>query len=257
MLISVDGTGCTGMPGTRARQYAKEMAGSFVRRVHNGSSQRNRKYHEGPDLTGIAYMVSTATLFQQVEDFWRGGDRQIFLVGYSRGGAVVIDLAYMLTYRALADGRKAEIDAMFLFDAVNRTIQMASNQKIPPNVKVCYHAKRSPNAYSRGFFGNCGTEYDKKTTKWADRAFMTTHGGMGGVLWGEKGVKTEVTNLPPLTSVPMGLSWGGTPRPPHDPPYISEGYPFGETNVTVAQEKAGSAEVWAWMKNFLGRHGVV
>ena len=66
-------------------------------------------------------------------------DYRIFLVGYSRGGSECIFLANLLQRAGLA------VEAMFLFDAVNMTIDLAPFRKIPSNVKVCYHAHRNPN----------------------------------------------------------------------------------------------------------------
>ena len=69
---------------------------------------------------------------------------RIFLVGYSRGGSECIFLANLLQRAGLA------VEAMFLFDAVNMTVDLAPFRKIPSNVKACYHAYRNPkfaNAY--------------------------------------------------------------------------------------------------------------
>src|ERR1700738_3383642 len=71
-------------------------------------------------------------------------DYRIFLVGYSRGGSECIFLANLLSRAGLA------VEAMFLFDAVHMTVDLAPFRKIPSNVKACYHAYRNPkfaNAY--------------------------------------------------------------------------------------------------------------
>jgi hypothetical protein len=64
---------------------------------------------------------------------------RIFLVGYSRGGSECIFLANLLQRAGLV------VEAMFLFDAVNMTFDLAQFRRIPSNVKACYHAYRNPN----------------------------------------------------------------------------------------------------------------
>lgn len=63
---------------------------------------------------------------------------RIFLVGYSRGGSECVFLANLLQRAGL------QVEAMFLFDAVNMTVDLRQYKKIPSNVKVCYHACRNP-----------------------------------------------------------------------------------------------------------------
>lgn len=261
MLICVDGKGGywgLSLPKFREADYAQKMAGSFVGMTYYGALalQRNRIYRQGPDILALLYLTSGASLVQQIAQFWSSGDRQIFLVGYSREGAIVIRVADMLTY-AMSKGVKPKVDAMFLFDAVDRTIQLPWNEPIPPNVKVCYRAMRDPSMGSRCWFGNCGT--DAAPGVLVKKPFKTTHGGMGGVLWGEKGIKT----IDPRIGVPdyghgplRGPSTPPSPAPVPSPPsvFIDEG--FGETKVTVAQEKLGSAEVWTWMRINLKAHGL-
>lgn len=63
---------------------------------------------------------------------------RIFLVGYSRGGSECIFLANLLQRAGIP------VEAMFLFDAVNMTLDLSGYRKIPSNVKTCYHAYRNP-----------------------------------------------------------------------------------------------------------------
>lgn len=63
---------------------------------------------------------------------------RIFLVGYSRGGSECVFLAHLLQRAGL------QVEAMFLFDAVNMTVDLRQYKKIPSNVKVCHHAYRNP-----------------------------------------------------------------------------------------------------------------
>ena len=72
---------------------------------------------------------------------------KIFLVGHSRGGASALLFANFIKQNF----PDMKIEAMFLFDAVKMHLNAtAPVNKIRANVKVCYHAMRSP-AFARSF----------------------------------------------------------------------------------------------------------
>jgi len=253
VLICVDGTGtAAGLIGkNRAANYAVSMMGSFVGLIYYGSHLPNRKYYQGPDLSGIGpNMVPPWKLFEQIREFWRQGDHQIFMTGYSRGAAIVINTAFMMKDRnnKMPDGQYAEVEAMFLFDAVARSIELPFSQTIPSNVKNCYHAMRDDSAGSRRSFGHCGTVTEGGNTNFQKKAFYTTHGGMGGAPWGERGLSDltkDIQGNALLRARVLSLS------------RIDEGFPDGLTRVTIAQEKAGSDNVHAWMWPYLRSHKVL
>ncbi|HXP87105.1 MAG TPA: hypothetical protein VN841_20410 [Bryobacteraceae bacterium] len=287
MLICVDGTG-TG-EGTvpdflydtkfRSGNYAEEKAGSFVGQIYYGSHLQNRRYYQGPDLTGTGpNFIWPYNLCQQIIEFWRQGDHQIFLTGWSRGAAIVIATAAILAdLQPMPDGQIATIEAMFLFDAVARSVELSRAKSIPSNVVYCYHAMRDPATNSRRSFGNCGdianVGWDLKgVTYYVPRKFYTTHGGMGGGPWGAK------RGLPDYTSDKLSPSDAAARAQRIDARYFSggpkldgsdlnswvlsnefiyEGTIDGITNVTVAQEKAGSQAVHDWMWPFLKKHHVL
>lgn len=128
MIFIVDGTGD---PDT----YDQDMARGFCKRLERKAKGR---YWRGPALdgwatTGIAGLVTDAVIE------WRNagnGGNKLFLAGHSRGGAAVIFAAQALKPRGV------EIEAMFLFDAVDRTVNFRSAESIPGNVRHCYHAMR-------------------------------------------------------------------------------------------------------------------
>ncbi len=155
--------------------------------------------------------------------------RKIFLVGHSRGAAILIHVARILQRRG------TPVEAMFLFDAVARNLSLDADE-IPANVRFCYHAMRDPAGNSRGSFGNCGTsaalhvDFQPRPM----RRFFTTHGAMGGTPWGRN---------------PDHMSSSGT--------FIAEGDPMGSTVITPEAELRGMNEVENWMWPHLRRHGVV
>ena len=262
MLICVDGTGSGFLLHTRNRaaNYAVEMMGSFVGMIYYGSRLPNRKYYQGPDSLGTGpNMVEPGLLCAQITEFWRQGDHQVFMAGYSRGAAIVINTAAFLTYLdcRMPDGQYAQVEAMFLFDAVDRSWDLHKTQSIPPNVKYCYHAMRDDRAHSRGSFSHCGTTMQGANTFLVKRNFYTTHGGMGGVPWGETGfpklnqdIQAEMRHMitPNAQAARSRVLLGSC---------IHEKFPDGTTNVTVDQEKAGSKAVHDWMWPFLYKHKVL
>lgn len=132
MIFIIDGTGVADDAA-----YAQEMAGGFCRRLVYKAQGR---YWRGPTLAGwetadIARAVTEAVMQWKASPQDSG---KIFLAGHSRGGAAAIFAA-----QALAK-RHVDIEAMFLFDAVDRTVNFRSAQAIPANVRYCYHALRDP-----------------------------------------------------------------------------------------------------------------
>ena len=64
---------------------------------------------------------------------------RLFLAGHSRSGVAVIFVAQDL------QGLGIDVDAMFLYDAVNRTLNnRRDSRRIPGNVQWCHHALRDP-----------------------------------------------------------------------------------------------------------------
>jgi len=258
MIICVDGTG----PSDDA-VYRRNFAHSFVNRIYNRSTQANHYYFRGPGdaytdgiigTFGGRHHVAPQFIFQrilsiqsQIDNEYShvlGGfssldngepgsfipeEQKIYLTGYSRGGAIVIEVAKLLQSRGLS------VEAMFLFDAVKRSLGdgMGNTDVIPGNVRNCYHALRNiQQSGSRESFSHTGYLRDSRVAGPPNHYFFTTHGGMGGTPWGSSGVGS-------------GL------------PYIDEGGSDGLTHVTSMQERIGMLEVERWMWRHLLTHRVV
>jgi hypothetical protein len=138
---------------------------------------------------------------------------RLVLIGYSRGGAAVIHAAQLLK-------EKAQVDAMFLFDAVDRSLGVETD-RIPSNVRLVRHARRDPWSRSRLYFGNCGTQWDKSRTDYETAVFRCTHGALGGTPWARPDDRT-------------------------DDDFVHENRV--RTGVTFAQDAAGAELVWKWMQ---------
>lgn len=93
----------------------------------------------------------------------------IVLVGHSRGGAMVLDVA-----RWIKSHLKERVYFMGLFDAVDMSIYIDGGKV--ENTKFAYHALRNALG-SRDSWGNAGLEgLPKQNIK----KFATSHGGIGG-----------------------------------------------------------------------------
>src|SRR5690348_7855858 len=149
MLAAIDGTG----PYLDS-SYTARMQNSFVHQISLRTQIANAVYYRGPDLTGSSAtgkLTRPIIIAAEVMRSVKAGDTTVFLTGYSRGGAMAINVASML-----ADW-DIEVEAIFLFDAVDRSLELSAS-RIPDNVRYAYHAVRMPSAGSRLSFGNCRTD---------------------------------------------------------------------------------------------------
>jgi hypothetical protein len=292
MIFGVDGTG----PFFN-RDYETAMRGSFVNQLC-GPPKIGARYWRGPDAIdtfmggpaprvvaeAIRYavvpnaaqpqVISTglgppAILYPTSKEPLTNLTDKVYLTGYSRGGATVLDVALILKNYGIP------VEAIFLFDAVTRSPWL-SGEVIPANVKHCYHAIREPKSGSRRSFGN-SRAVAAAGVKYYPEYFLTTHAGMGGVPWGQAGlVKPAAVPLYPPAGQPVwppvgqGFGHGATivtpgqvaaemvrANPGEYADKIYEGAPdWAFTTVTVAQEKLGMDAVRVWMWEHVHRHGL-
>jgi hypothetical protein len=147
MIYIVDGTG-----EFADSDYQVAMAGSHCNMIYY-LNRSSATYWRGPDMLDLVKRTSgiAANVYQELmrNEFppalLAPGMRQspktpIVLVGYSRGAAAVVMVAKML------EEQDIPVAAMFLFDAVDRTISLSHVDKVPGNVQQCYHAVRNEGA---------------------------------------------------------------------------------------------------------------
>jgi hypothetical protein len=223
MLICVDGTG----PHNDG-EYYKNMHNSFISMLYRHSTEHPNYYFRGPNWAGL-HSVSCAEIASIIRFQFASGNNSIFLAGYSRGGAMMIETAHILK------GYKLTVEAMFLFDAVDRSPLLSKTTLIPSNVNHAYHALRETDTRSRTSFGNCGTKAEKSGVL-IPEYFPTTHAGMGGVPWVTNGL---------ISAFGLYLS-----DAIHESPSLSL------TKVDPASEGKGMRKVQHWMWDNLRRHGV-
>lgn len=151
ILLSIDGTGSSGWDGAL-------RAGSHVKKLHDrhpGVENKDKFYLNGPDNFGIftSTILSRGLFFLLGRVGWfksapgmLGLDvktETIDLIGYSRGAAIAVELAWQLHRRGI------KVRFLGLFDAVDRDIALTHTQRIPPNVRMAAHAMRDPKRESR------------------------------------------------------------------------------------------------------------
>ena len=150
MLFIVNGTGPWG------ESYESDMATSFCKQIEKLGGG---KYFRGPTTFGLqTYLISDAIVTGIKEKMAKGDSSPVFLVGHSRGGAAVIRAAQLLKTERI----DVKVKAMFLFDAVDRTLNRSVNvQMVPGNVVTCYHAMRD-----RKFREHLGNDVAKALADW-------------------------------------------------------------------------------------------
>ena len=184
-MIIVDGTGPEGN-----QEYDREMHNSFCRQL--GDAVPGAVYLRGPTWKGFetGAIINQATLFA-LSHMDQG--KPLILVGYSRGGCAVINVAKNLNLS------RRRVNAMFLFDAVDmQGSTMGVAQVIPDNVDSVAHARsardimfwmRNP-VKSRFYFYNTGRRL-QGSGKYHEMSFVGSHGAVGGVPWPEAEVRGD------------------------------------------------------------------
>lgn len=240
IMVGVDGTG----PYSDS-EYAAAFKTSFVRQLTSSDQFHGKDYIRGPGTDGTSTGSLAKAAADQARVWFIAVKRRpsltprIFLTGYSRGGAAVLQAAHILKEQNI------NVHGLLLFDAVDRSVSI-DRTVIAGNVSHCRHAIRDPRTGSRDWFGNCGTMKSVEVSDAYQAKFFTTHGGMGGTPWGGKqtidgqinegeasirsGVKA-LRHVNPITSFAVGKVLDAT----------------FQTSVTPEQEKKGMDQVWKWM----------
>lgn len=225
ILFGIDGTGAT-----NDSEYNQDTKDSFVRRMCEGGPVIVKKYERGPTVVGFKMLdaIREGTRFIRAQRE-AGNNDPILLTGHSRGAAGVVVVAKRLR----EDG--INVHAMMLFDCVDRHIFIDAAE-IPNNVGKILHIRRARRARSRESFGNDGTRWSSPT-QYEERFFFGTHGAMGGTYWKPEDTKDLNSN---------SKVWDEL---------INEGFPDGRTNVTFAQDRRCSEQIWGSVLPFLRDNG--
>jgi LysM domain len=229
IFAGIDGTssetGTENMPGG----YQQTFLNSFVNRLQRNEVVRfaDTWYLRGPYTSGLDTADRAKRCYDWVSEQWKTGKaKAIFLGGYSRGAAAVLEVSKWLKERD-----NIPVECLIMFDAVDRTNTIGdptwTNTKIPSTVGLAIHPMRNiKTTLSRLSFGWTGTYRESSATAYFENLFFATHGGLGGVPW------SKATH--PIFGTPTPTIWE-----------------FGEvsaTFVTPGRDMSGSDAVWAWVR---------
>lgn len=251
IYFGIDGTG-----PSNNDEYRTDFTNSFVRKIWSTWAAGNAGYLRGPSLLGseTAGLAGEGTrwIVNRVRDLEKTKQpTRLFLSGYSRGGAAIVEVANQLKSQGI------KVHCMMLFDAVDRS-NLGSTDVIPSNVTLAYHAMRDPKAASREIFGNCATRAAGGVA-YTSKTFFCTHGAMGGTPWTTAGEHGRIREVDGSQRTGARAVAGAVGRVIGGPLFGPMGERLGqagadvviETNVTLEQERAGSAAVWKWMSDNL------
>ncbi len=200
------------------QDYEVTFRNSNVHQLYRTWSHGPADYKRGPNALDTRPDISTEHQARAIKDFvvsqwgpYRRGPvhgKAVFLAGYSRGAAAVIEVCKWLKDYAIP------VECLLLYDPVDRSFGVGdvfNNTPIADNVRNVIHVVRDPAARSRESFGNCGSKRENwtKTKGPGPIPFFGTHAAMGGTLW---------------------------PDPPGGG-FIDEGFPDYMTAVTAEKDK--------------------
>lgn len=187
--------------------YNESHTVGFHRRVRTPA---NRKYfHHGPEsgATGLDCEEIESAAWTWLRRQLRDSPlARVILVGHSRGGHIVTNLAIRLSRfhqgdfvptigpdparmptMAMRTGRHPTpvqpVHFLGLYDAVDMTFALGDTTRVPANVEWLFHAKRSHRVGSRQDWGNTATLTERSDPEhYFQREFDGTHGSIGGAI---------------------------------------------------------------------------
>ncbi|MBX7169576.1 MAG: LysM peptidoglycan-binding domain-containing protein [Pyrinomonadaceae bacterium] len=243
IFAGIDGTSSEEGTAENPGDYQKSFQNSFVNCLQRNEWQEAQFdktwYLRGPFTSGFDTRARAEKAYDWVVEQWeKNNAKAVFLGGYSRGAAAVLEVSKWLKYR-----KNIPVEGLILFDAVDRTNTLGNeggnwgnvifNTPIPDTVKwVIYPQRNIWTTHSRLSFGNCGFMRESNSTIFLHEKFFATHGGMGGTPW--------LKSVLPFTNIPnpTGLIW--------EPGEVLTSL------VTPSADQAGAKRVENWTKEKLG-----
>ncbi|MDB6080135.1 MAG: hypothetical protein JWO82_3882 [Akkermansiaceae bacterium] len=214
LLVAIDGTWSSGPDYTGGfsdeQNLMSVMNRSYTVRFHARVDIPgiDKFFHHGPEsgVTGAdAGEIAEAAWRWLTANLARSPDAKVILVGHSRGGHIVTDLAIRLSRQRQGyfgptisavpapgeeDLEAADLKIVFqpvhflgLYDAVDMTGALGDTSVVPGNVEWFFHARRDERVGSHGSWGNAATMTARRDPDhYHDRTFLGTHGAMGGAI---------------------------------------------------------------------------
>jgi pimeloyl-ACP methyl ester carboxylesterase len=168
MIIALEGSSPT-IAGENNYKY-------YVWDYYLKSVQSPKIYEPGPATFSMGGSdINIRKMANKATAFINQNQGKIFLIGWSRGAAACIQTAHDLN----ASGK--QVDAMFLFDAVDRDTSTSSNLNyIPGNVVSAYHAiATGKNWFWGAIFSTCG-KTAAPGVNLVKKEFNVSHGAIAG-----------------------------------------------------------------------------
>ncbi|MCT2558619.1 hypothetical protein N0B51_06465 [Tsuneonella sp. YG55] len=223
MLTVIDGTG-----DANGLTYRRNMTGGMCDRLAKAYKGR---YYRGPVLDGHDTFDIAESAYRDIRADAALGRQPLFLAGHSRGGAAVIRVAQWLK----RDG--VSVEAMFLYDAVDRTFNpFVDVQIVPSNVKRVYHARRSGEIVD--YFSKAAEDTAKEL-----RVFLLKKGHKSREVEDKRKLAQKYGRLDDAMKLRMRSSNGFFESPSID---------FGNCGVGLEDNPKGYKEEF-----FLGSHGAI
>ena len=209
LLVAIDGTwssreGYSGVYNDELRFMCVQNS-SYTRQFYRDVAipAEDKYFHHGPEsgITGLdATEIATNACRWLRTKIRQSPDAKIILVGHSRGGHIVTQIAILLgrlnrdhfrgfcpanpPARSAAIGdRGVPVHFLGLYDAVDMTVALGNTQVVPRNVIWLYHAQRSARVGSRASWGNAATHSARRDpVHYHAQQFDATHGAVGGAI---------------------------------------------------------------------------
>lgn len=178
MLVALEGSSPT-IRGENNYKY-------YVWQFYLKSKERPKLYEPGPATISMpGSPINIRKMANKATAFINQNQGKVFLIGWSRGAAACIQVAHDLKR---AGNRK--IDAMFLFDAVDRDTSTNSDLNfIPDSVVNVYHAiATDKNWFWRNVFLTCG-KTAAGGVNLVKKEFNVSHGAIAGTEQNDGGSK--------------------------------------------------------------------
>ena len=212
LLVAVDGTLSRGFAYSGGDSEERQMCvfhESYTRQFHAKAriASNNKYFDHGPDsaVTGWDSAEIEKNAWRWLaKGLERSPHAKVILVGHSRGGHIVTNLALRLSKVRLGSfvpvlrapgplSREETLKVLArpiqrvlflgLYDAVDMTTSLGDTSTVPENVDWCYHAIRSKKIGSRRDWGNTALNFARKDDKrHLTKEFGGTHGSMGGAI---------------------------------------------------------------------------
>jgi hypothetical protein len=170
--------------------YRTSFTHSFCRQTADalGSARHPYFYNRGPSSAGLETGPYARRAINWLKQNHAERPREpVYLMGFSRGAAACVTVASFLR----SEAPKLRITAMFLFDAVDRSI-FTDAETVPGNVDVCHHIVRDyswntwwegKHRHNRWYFNSDALEGERGVEMDIGGPVLGSHGAIGGTPW--------------------------------------------------------------------------